>query len=45
MIESDNNKQIAVLRVIDSPTTKYVINVNMNIPETKDRNLPGQNSP
>jgi len=45
MIDNDSNRQIAVFKLIDSPTTKYVINVNMNIPETKDKNLPGQNSP
>ena len=45
MIENANNKHVAVFKLITSALNMYVIIVNINIPDTNDKNLPGQNSP
>ena len=45
MIENANNKQVAVFKLTASARNKYVIAVNITIPDTKERNLPGPNSP
>ncbi len=45
MMQDANINDTAVFNVIPSPLNIYVINVNINIPETNDANLPGQNNP
>jgi len=45
MIENANNKHVAVFKLTASPRNKYVIAVNMIIPDTNDTKRPGQNSP
>jgi hypothetical protein len=45
IIENANTKHVAVLTVTDSPRKRYVIKVKIMIPDTNDKNLPGQNSP
>ena len=44
-MENASNKHMAVFAVIDSPRNRYVIIVKIIIPNTKERNRPGQNSP
>ena len=45
MIHEANVKDTAVFNVTPSPLNMYVIKVNIIIPDTNDKNLPGQNNP
>jgi len=45
MRENANVKDIAVFILMPSSLKIYVINVNIIIPETNERNLPGQKAP
>ncbi len=45
MIENANSKHVAVFNVTTSPRNKYVMALNMIMPDTKETNRPGQNSP